>query len=137
MLRFGLHVEGLDAAISRMDGLRQQLILNMTVALEWFASTVTNEMITQHSFQNRTGRLERSIGYTLNMVDNQLQLQVFALAPYAVAVEQGVPGHSAPYPFFWPTFYKWLPDLYLKLEEGVESALSLAEDTGRLSAGLA
>lgn len=136
-MRFGLHMEGLDEMIERVGGLSQQIKLNLTVELEWFGRTATQEMITQHEFINRTGRLERSIGYHIEVVNDHLQLHVYALAPYAVAVEEGVPGHSRPYPYFWPAFYKHLPELMERLDAAVHSALEDASDTGRLDLGFA
>jgi len=129
-------MEGLDDLITRVGGLAQQFLLNITTVLEWFGSTATQEMITQHSFINRTGRLERSIGYHIEVPGNgHIELHVYALAPYAAAVEEGVPGRSRPYPYFWGTFYKYLPDLYEKLAEGIDSALEDASYSGRLSLG--
>lgn len=126
-------ITGIDERIRAMEGLELQLGLNITVALEWFGSTATQEMITQHSFINRTGRLERSIGYHVESPrDHFYELHIYALAPYAEAVELGVPGRSRPYAFFWPAFYTYLPELYERLAEGVATAFQDATDTGRL-----
>lgn len=134
MLRFGLDVKGLDTTLASLSGLELQIRLNITVELEKFAKTITEIMITQHSFQNRTGRLERSIGYHIEVVPGSLQLFVYALAPYAIAVEEGVEGHSRPYPFFWATFYEFLPDLIDGLGSAVAAAFENARDAGRLPA---
>lgn len=123
-LQCNLLVTGIDEALARLDGIQQRLRLFITIELEWFGRTVTQEMVLTHSFQNVTGRLERSIGYSVEQwTANAVVLNVFATAPYAQAVEEGTPT-SQPYPFFWPTFYKWLPELQLRLQKAVDAAFA-------------
>jgi hypothetical protein len=126
-------VTGIDERIRAVDGLDRQLKLNIVVVLEWFGRTVREEMIHTHTFRNRTGRLERSLGYTVEAwTANTIQIMVFATAPYARAVEEGT-SRSRPYPYFWPVFYKHLTELYQRLQQAVDSAFADAVDTGRVN----
>ena len=124
---FGLGIRltatGIDDALDRLDGLERAIRLAIVVELERWGRVVTEEMIQTHSFQNITGRLERSIGYTVEeWRSNAVVLTVSALAPYAEAVETGTP-NSRPYPFFWPSFYKYLPDLEPRLAAAIAEAI--------------
>jgi hypothetical protein len=61
-------------------------------------------------YVNRTWDLTESIGFTpeppVDLNDKIVHtLKVFAAAPYAFDVEQGIPGRSRPYPFFWIEIY--------------------------------
>lgn len=116
-----LTATGIDDALARLDGLQRQIDLNIVVELERFGRIVTQEMIQTHTFQNITGRLERSIGYTVEQYGTSIMLNLFAMAPYAQAVEEGTPT-SRPYPFFFPVLYKYLPDLLPALQRAVNEA---------------
>jgi hypothetical protein len=73
-----------------------------------------------HKYIDRSGWLTDSIGFTLEpfqvwepgagSAPALPTLTIFATAPYAVAVEYGVPGHSRPFSFFWPTIERLLPE---------------------------
>lgn len=130
-MEYRLTVTGIDDRIRAVQGVERQLKLNIVVALEWFGRTVREEMIHTHTFRNRTGRLERSMGYTVEAwTASTIQINVFALAPYARAVEEGT-SRSRPYPYFWQVFYKHLTELYRRLQAAVDSAFMDAVDTGR------
>lgn len=72
-----------------------------------------------HAYIDRTGWLTASMGFTLEpyrtwdpktgTASALPTLYIFATAPHADAVEWGVPGHSRPYPFFWPLIEELLP----------------------------
>lgn len=118
-----LLVTGIDDALARLEGLERAIKLAIVVELEWFGRVTTQEMVLTHSFTNRTGRLERSIGYSVeSWSGNRALVNVFATAPYAQAVEEGTPT-SRPYPFFWQVFYKYLPELQQRLQSAVNEAL--------------
>jgi len=115
-------VTGIEEVLNRLDSLERQILLNVAIELEWFGRTVTDEMVADHSFQNITGQLERSIGYTIESWNlGTIQANVFAMAPYAQAVEDGTPS-SRPYPFFWPVIYKYLPVFQERLQRAVDLA---------------
>lgn len=69
----------------------------------------------EHAYIDRTGWLTESVGFHIEQVfpwdpstgaaPRLPTLLVYATAPYAEAVEHGVPGHSRAYPFFWPSIY--------------------------------
>lgn len=73
----------------------------------------------EHAYIDRTQWLTDSIGYsiepystwdpTTGTASALPTLLIFATAPHADAVEYGVPGHSRPYSFFWPTVEELLP----------------------------
>jgi hypothetical protein len=117
-----LTATGIEETIARLDGIARQIAINVSEVLDWFGRTVTEEMQADHTFQNITGRLERSIGYTVESWSaGTVQANVFAMAPYAQAVEEGTPT-SRPYPFFWPVIYKYLPELQERLQKAVTAA---------------
>jgi hypothetical protein len=83
-------------------------------------------MVETHTFQNRTFRLEESIGYNVDAFrDFKATVDIYATAPYATQVEHGHPGPppARPYPFFWPVYYKHEPLLWERLEATVETSL--------------
>ncbi len=112
-----VEVKGLDEVLADID--RRLAAAKQVVAddLTWAGQGAKAEMIATHTFQNRTYRLEGSIDFTVEHEEDFEQLVVFALTAYASMVEFGVPGHSRPYPFFWPVFYKWQAQLEEKLKE--------------------
>lgn len=127
-----LGATGIEETIARLDGLEKQVALNVAEVLRWFGDTVTQEMIATHTFQNITFRLEQSIGFTVeSWAAGRIQVNIFALAPYAQAVEEGTPS-SRPYPFFWPVFYKWLPELQPRLTAAVDAAFAMFAEPGRV-----
>jgi len=118
-----LMVTGIDEALARLDGLEARIRTNVVAALEWFGQVTTEEMVQTHPFRNITGRLERSIGYTVEQWSaGKVVANIFATAPYAQAVEEGTTS-SRPYPFFWPVFYKYLPELQERLQAAVDEAI--------------
>jgi len=119
---------GIDDALARLDGLERQIKLNIVVELERFGRVCTEEMIQTHTFQNITGQLERSIGYTVESYGTSIVLNLFATAPYAQAVEEGTPT-SRPYPFFFPVFYKHFAELQDRLQRAVTEAVEQFADT--------
>ncbi len=121
-LTIGLTVTGIEDTLARLDGLERQIATNVAAELEWFGKTTSEEMVATHSFKNITGQLERSIGYTVESWSaGKILVNVFAMAPYAQAVEEGTPT-SRPYPFFWPVYYKYLPELQERLQKAVDAA---------------
>lgn len=119
-----LTVTGIDDALARVDGLEHAIRLAVVVELEAFGRLVTHEMIETHTFQNITGQLERSIGYSVEAWrGNAIVLNIYALASYAQEVEEGTP-NSRPYPFFWPAIYTHLPELEPRLRTAVTTVLA-------------
>lgn len=121
-----LTITGVDEAIADVtrrlaamqDGVRQ--------TLDAFGKSASEEMIRTHTFQNRTYRLENSIGYHVaDFPEGHFTLGLFASAPYATQVEFGHPGPppARPYPFFWPVYYEMEPQLWNQLEVTVHTAL--------------
>lgn len=79
-----------------------------------FAEAATTRMKDKHGadahdiqrYVNRTWDLTESIGFNLEPTREEGSvhwhpMRVFAATPYAYDVENGVPGKSRPYPFFW------------------------------------
>lgn len=110
MIVLNIKITGIPDVIDRLDERHKQARENVQNTLDWFGKGSADEMVRTHTFQNRTYRLEGSIGHSVEPFENgQAFASVFALTSYASLVEFGVPGKSRPYPFFWPVFYKWLP----------------------------
>lgn len=84
----------------------------------------------ENRYIDDTGWLTDSIGYTIEpyhtwtpgegLASALPTLRVFATAPYASAIEFGVPGHARPYPFFWPTIELLLPEASAKIAAVME-----------------
>ena len=114
---------GLDNVLNDIDMRLKQAQHVVMDDLKEFGKGAADEMILTHTFQNRTFRLEHSIGTSWREFDVDVAVgqnasaSVFALADYASQVEFGVPGRSRPYPFFWPVWYKWLALLEEKLRD--------------------
>jgi hypothetical protein len=80
----------------------------------------------KNAYIDRTGWLTSSVGYSLESMPSWdpsqgtapafPTLTIYATAPHADAVEYGVPGHSRPYPFFFPLLYELLPELTARIE---------------------
>lgn len=144
-----IDMQGLDEAIRQYELAGRLWLIFATTQLEWFGKTVTTEMKEQpplghppggphplsrdeqpvfgeHAYIDRTGYLTRSIGYTIDLWQgHRAVVSVFALAPHADAVEFGTM-RSRPYPFFWPVFNKYLPQLEERLHEAAERAVATA-----------
>lgn len=143
---------GLDEAIQQYEMAGKLWLLFATTQMEWFGKTVTEEMVNQppfghpwggphpgageqpvfgqHAFIDHSGYLARSIGYTIELWQGQRAvISVFATAPYADAVEFGTT-HSRAYPFFWPVFMKYLPQLEGRMQEAAERAIATAANRG-------
>lgn len=115
----GLKVTVNDAALAevqmKLQAIEQQLPDVIRDKQTELAERATKAMKDKHGadahdiqrYVNRTWDLTESIGYNLEPTQHHgadLQLhpmRVFAAAPYAFDVENGVPGRSRAYPFFW------------------------------------
>lgn len=120
MIQFKIRLTGAEEALADFDRREANAHRYVEEDLEWFGKTAEEQMIQTHTFQNRTFRLEGSIGYDLYVFQgNFAHLAVFALAPYASQVEFGHPGPppARPYPFFWPVFYNLSPELLARMDE--------------------
>lgn len=142
-----LTVVGIDEAIQRADRLQRLFLIYVNAQLDWFGETVTTEMkrghppggphpevpgelpvFGEHRYIDQTGALTRSIGFTIEQWSNfTIRVHVFAMMPYAIAVEMGTPT-SRPYPFFWPVFYKYVPLLMERVRLAVAQAFDEAKD---------
>lgn len=122
-----LTITGVEETIADVDRRLALMHEGVEQDLDWFGRTTSEEMIETHTFQNRTFRLEGSIGYDVHPFDSadEAAVEVFAHAEYASQVEFGHPGPPAarPYPFFYPVWFKWEPILMERLQGTVEQAL--------------
>ena len=148
-----LQMTGHDLAIDNLQLAKHLMLIYCQVQLDWFGRTVIDEMQKQpplghppggphppdgelpvfgeHAYIDRTGYLTRSMGYTVELWQgHRATVSVFALAPYADAVEYGTT-HSRPYPFFFPVFYKYLPILHARLQAAAERAFNDAANRDR------
>lgn len=120
-------ISGVEEALAEIDRRLGLLHEGIHDTLDWFGKTTSDEMVETHTFQNRTYRLESSIGYEVTPINGaeRMSVNVFANASYASQVEFGHPGPppARPYPFFWPVFYRWEPAIYDRLQTVVEFAL--------------
>lgn len=65
-----------------MDVFNQSISGRLPVALETVAAQIVRHCRTQHTYQNRTGALERSIGYTkARRVPTGIEVEVYAGGP--------------------------------------------------------
>lgn len=116
--------------------------------LRWFGETAVETMKSGHppggphppdgempaygenAYIDRSGWLTDSIAYTLEPFQTWSPsdgsasalptLTIVATAPYADAIEFGVPGRARPYPFFWPTITVLLPEAMSRLADVME-----------------
>lgn len=119
-------VTGLDAVLADIDNRLARMSAGIRADLDWFGDTTTTEMRETHTFVNRTGYLESSINYAVLLREGHWDVNVEASAWYAEQVEFGHPGPppARPYPFFWPVFYKWEPELWERVQATVDRELS-------------
>lgn len=126
MIQFTLQLTGVEEMQADIDGRLEALLAGVEEDLDWFGRSARDEMVATHTFQNRTFRLERSIGYTLvPWVNGIAQVTSYAIAPYASQVEFGHPGPppARPYPFFWPVFYHFEAALWDRVRETMLSTI--------------
>lgn len=121
-------MSGVEEALADVDKRLDIMRDGVATAMDWAGKGATEEMISTHTFQNRTFRLEGSIDFDVlpfSPGDDVAILSVFAMADYASQVEFGHPGPppARPYPFFYPVFYRWEPALMERLQTVVEFAL--------------
>jgi hypothetical protein len=141
---------GLQETIRRVDTLTGLFHARIGTALSEWAETVVTKITEghppggphpdlstempvygQHAYIDRTGRLTRSVGFTVEVwTERVTTLTVFALMPYAESVEFGTP-RSRPYPFFWPVIWEYLPRLDLQLAQDVEALFTEYAEYGR------
>lgn len=122
-----IRISGVEAAIRELDERLAAMREGIERDLNAFGKGAAEEMVETHTFQNRTYRLEESIGYDVDGFGggNRAQVEVHAEAPYASQVEFGHPGPppARPYPFFYPVWYKRVPLLDNQLQTTVDAAL--------------
>ena len=133
----GLGLTGLQDALDRLDGVERAYQEAVIVEFRHWAEFVTHRMKEKHDadahdiqrYVNRTWYLTNSIGYTIEpWRSGKATLLVFATAPYAQAVEEGIPGRSRPYPFFWHEIYGFQDLLIENLRQAVAEAVRRFED---------
>ena len=129
-----LTITGVEETLADIDARIAALKDGIRADAERWGKGATDEMVRTHTFQNRTYRLESSIGYHLVAFDGTYTLGVFASAPYASQVEHGHPGPppARPYPFFWPVFWEHEPLLYDALQVTLDTSLQGAESLRRV-----
>lgn len=119
-----LTITGIDQAIRGVDKAQELLLKYVAEALDWFGKTVSEAAKEDHPYQDRTGELTRSIGYTVESWNGRTaQVNIFATASYAESVEFGT-SKSRAYPFLFPQFYRFLDVLQVKLQDAVNRALT-------------
>lgn len=109
-----LHPDTLDALFVRLERLEEGLGDTIRAEQERAGAAITARMKDQHGadahdiqrYVNRTWDLSNSIEYEVQPAQNHggmllLPMKVAATEVYAFDVENGVPGHSRAYPFFW------------------------------------
>jgi hypothetical protein len=125
-----LVVTGIDQAIRGADAAEALFIKAIEADLEWFGETVSTDAKKDHPYIDRTGELTRSIGYTVESWRGRiLQVNVFATASYAEAVEYGT-ARSRAYPYLFPKFYQYLDALQAKLKVSVNAAIATGGKIG-------
>ncbi len=121
-------ITGVEEALRDVDARFEAMRDGIEGDLDTFGRDAAQEMVDTHTFQNRTFRLEGSIGYDVTPFGptNHASVELHAMADYASEVEEGHMGPPAarPYPFFWPVFYKRAPLLDNQLQVTVDNALA-------------
>lgn len=144
-----LTATGIDETITRLDELRALYLTRVRDVLNaWGAATVAKIIeghppggphppagvqpeYGQHAYIDRTGRLTRSVGHTVEAWSSRtITLTVFATMPYAELVEYGTP-RSRPYPFFWPVIWERLPQLESDLQVALDALFREMGELGR------
>lgn len=124
MIKPRLTVTGINEAIQGAELAEKLLKLYVGDALHWFGTTVTREAKEDHPYQDRTGALTRSIGYTVEIwTANTIQINIYATMSYAPAVEFGT-ATSRAFPFLFPKFYKHIDELMQRINAAVNRALT-------------
>lgn len=140
---------GVDETLTRLDLLQVQIQVRIADTLRvWAEATVQkiNEghppggphplpgempVYGEHAYIDRTGRLTRSVGYTVEKwSERTVTCTIFATMPYAELVEYGTP-RSRPYPFFWPVIWARVPLLETALQEMMDRTFEEFGDYGR------
>lgn len=120
-------VTGVEAALREIDERIAAMHDGIEDDLEAFGKGAAEEMVSTHTFQNRTYRLEGSIGYVVTPFSGgtRARVEVHAEADYASQVEFGHPGPppARPYPFFYPVWFTHLPLLDNDLQVTVDQKL--------------
>ena len=127
MLRFKL--EGVDQAKLGAEHLQRTMIPHVEAAMDWFGRTVVAEAKADHPYQDQTGALTASIGYSLTKSVVGPVVTVFATVPYADAVEFGT-ATSRPFPFLFPKFFDLLPEALLRMHIAFNAAFEEAARIG-------
>lgn len=117
-ITFRIHEDALAKLRERAEQFEYELGERIDRRLDAFGVDTTEAMRENHGkdahdiqrYVNRTWDLTESIGFTLEPPQEfngavVHRLEVFAAAPYAFDVEEGIPGRSRPYPFFWVEIY--------------------------------
>ena len=119
----------LGALIQRLNGFGEEVKQIIDVANWNWATATTEAMKANHGenahdvqrYINRTWTLTESIGFEIEPPELQglsiyHGVRVFASAPYAADLEQGVPGQNRAYPFYWQEIYAGGPREALEQE---------------------
>lgn len=119
-------ISGVDEAIADIDHRVDLMHSGIDDELGRSGDGMKIEMIRTHTFQNRTYRLEGSIGYEVyTFIGNHAALTMFANEWYASLVEEGHPGPppARPYPFFWPVWFAMTPGILERLQAVVTATI--------------
>lgn len=123
MIKCRLTLTGVEEAIEGADLAEKLLLQYVSEALDWFGRIVSEEAKADHPYEDRTGELTKSIGYTVeSWRGNHVQVNVYSLAVYADEIEFGT-ARSRAYPFIFPRFYAHIEELQTKVKEAVNRAL--------------
>lgn len=147
MLQMSMNVTGIEEVLARVDRLEALYLIYVNEQLEWFGRTAVTSMTEdhppggphpppgeqpqygEHSYIDRTGYLMASIGFDIESLGaGVISVVVFAMAPYAEAVEEGT-ARARAYQFFWPVIEDMLPELYDRVGNAVRQAFAeMAEE---------
>lgn len=127
-MRIRFEFTGVNETVRRVHDLPARYRDYIESDLRWFGETVSKAAKEDHPYQDRTGQLTASIGFEIHEFQSgRAQVIVFATMPYAEAVEYGTPT-SRPYPYLYPKFYQYLPELMLRLQASLDRAFEEASD---------
>jgi hypothetical protein len=118
-----LVLTGVPEALADIDARLMALHTEIARDLDWFGRSTTDQMVAEHTFRNRSFRLETSIRYkTYAWRGDGWRVDVVAGEWYASQVEFGH-ANARPYPFFWPVIFSWAPLLEDRMQGTLERTL--------------
>lgn len=130
--------EGMAQLRANFDRFEELLQDNVSDVLERHGESAVERMQDNHQadahaiqrYINRTWNLTTSITTELHPWVNQfVQLELRADAPYAFDIENGTP-RNQPYPFFWQEVYQLEADIMPDLQQALDEAVLAITEQG-------